>query len=114
MRTLLLARATLICVTIAVLFASAPAAAAVLPLPAPLDADTAPLLVARGALAHGATVALGGGDGSALRDSATGNGRDLNVVQLNQISHLVDSLDRLRTGIDRTQEASPQETVASV
>ena len=46
MRRLLLARATLTCVTIAVLFASAPAAAAVLPLPAPLVADTAPLLVA--------------------------------------------------------------------
>ena len=67
-----------------------------------------------GGLAHGAAVALSGGDGSALRDSATGNGRDLNVVQLNQISHLVDSLDRLRTGIDRTQRVSPQETVASV
>ena len=46
MRRLLLARATLTCVTIAVLLASAPAAAAVFPLPIPLDADTAPLLEA--------------------------------------------------------------------
>jgi hypothetical protein len=56
---------------------------------------------------------LGHGGSIGLRDSvglsATGNGRDLKVAELNQISHLVDSLVRLKTGKDRTPEASPQE-----
>ena len=79
------ARATLTCVTIAVLLASAPAAAAVLLLPTPLVADTAPLLVAEALWLTELLLLWVGGNGS----DSTGNGRDLNVTQLNQITHLV-------------------------